>query len=335
MLKVNNRAVQRGLSVVLLALCLPLGCSNGGRTMDMYLDAVMLRELGQNDLAIEKLKAVTEADPDFTLAYSELGKAYQATGRHEDATRALRRAVQLDPWSFDACVDLARAYEELQKFAEAAQAYARAGELDPESLEAQVGAADCCLKAGQTVRALAHAEAARQIDEKARDVLLLLGRVYEAQKDYSLAIQVYRRLLAVDPADGDALSALGSVYMKDDQYDQAKEVLEALVQIRPDQGMAYRHLGYCLVNLGEADQAIRIYGKAIDIDAEDWQAHRGLGVAYMVKANNTSDAQCEAQALRHWRRALEINPGQPKREALEKLIRERAQTIDPLQGLND
>ena len=59
--------------------------------MDLYLDAVMLRELGRNELAIEKLTAVTEADPHFTLAYSELGKAYQATGNHEQAADAFRQ----------------------------------------------------------------------------------------------------------------------------------------------------------------------------------------------------------------------------------------------------
>jgi len=318
----------------MLALCLPLGCSNGGRTMDLYLDAVMLRELGQNELAIEKLKAVTEADPDFTLAYSELGRAYQAIGNHAAASDAFKAAVRLDPWSFDACVDLAQAHEGVGEFAGAAQAYARAGELDPKNLEAQIGAGDCYLKAGQVVRALAHAEAARQIDEESRDVSLLLGRAYEAQKDYPLAIQTYRRLWAVDPADSEALLALGLAYIKNGQYDQAKAVFEALVQVRPDQA-AYRYLGYCLVNLGDADQAIRTYQKAIEIDGEDWQAHRGLGVAYMVKANKTDDAQSEAQALRHWRRALEINPNQPKREALEKLIREHSQTTNPLQGLND
>ncbi|MBN1360544.1 MAG: tetratricopeptide repeat protein [Sedimentisphaerales bacterium] len=319
----------------MLSLCLALGCSNRTRTMDMYLDAVMLRELGQNELAIEKLKAVTEADPGFALAYSELGKAYQATGSNENAVSAFRTVVRLDPWSFDGYMNLAKTCEKLERFSEAAEAYARAAGLNADSLEAQVGAADCHLKAGQTVRALAHGEAARQIDEDARAVLLLLGRVYEAQKDYLLAIQAYRHLLATDAADVEAMLALGVAYMKNGQFDEAEKVLELAVRVQPAQAATYRHLGYCLVNQGQADRAIRAYEKALSIDANDWQAHRGLGVAYMVKANATNDASAEAQALRHWRQALEINPSQPKREALEKLIREHSGTMDPLQGLND
>ena len=331
----NNRAVGRGVSIAILTLCLLLGCSNSERTTDMYLDAVMLREFGQDELAIEKLEAVIEADPEFALAYAELGKAYQVTGRREDAAQAFKRAVHLDPWSLDGYLNLAKAYEDLEEFTGAAQAYARAGELDTKSLKAQVGAADCYLKAGQTVRALAHAKTARKMDERSREVLLVLGRIYEAQKDYPPAIQAYRHLLAAHPADAEAMLALSSAYVKDEQYGQAEEVLDALVQLQPGLATPYRHLGYCLVNMGDADRAIRAYQKAVELDDQDWQAHRGLGVAYMVKANNTGDAQAEAQALRHWRRALEIYPDQPKREALEKLIREHARTTNPLEGLSN
>lgn len=322
------------MTLAIQALCLAVGCARETRTMDLYLDAVMLRELGQDELAIEKLKVATEADPDFTLAFSELGRACQATGNHEGAVRAFQTAVRLDPWSWDGYMDLARAYEDLERFADAAQAYARAGELDPKSLSAQVRAGHCCLRAGQTVRALAHGEAARRIDADSHEAWLLLGRVYEAQKDYPLAIQAFRRLLVVDPADGEARLALSVVYIKNGQFDQAEKTLLALVETQPTQTAVFRHLGYCLVNLGEPDRAIQMYEKALDIDADDWQAHRGLGVAYMVRAHQTDDPQAQALALRHWRRALEINPDQPKREALERLIRERSRTMNPLQGLN-
>jgi tetratricopeptide (TPR) repeat protein len=322
------------LIAVALLLCLALGCSNQTQTMDDYLDAVMLRELGQEELAIEKLKVVTDADPGFALAYTELGKAYEAIGQKEEAAQAFRKATQLDPWSFEGNMNLAHVYERLERFSGAAHAYARAAELEPDNLEAQMGAAECLLKTGQVVEALAHGEAACRIDEKSREALLLLGRIYEAQKDYPLAIQVYQRLLGVDPSDADAMLALATVYMKDAQFERAQDVLTSLVRVRPNLTIAYRHLGYCLVSTDRPDQAIQMYAKAIDLDSEDWQAHRGLGVAYMVKANQANDAHAEAQAVYHWRRALEINPDQPKREALEKLIKEHSETSNPLQGLD-
>jgi hypothetical protein len=67
---------------------------------------------------------------------------------------------------------------------------------------------------------------------------------------------------------------------------------------------------------------------------EDWEAYRGLGVAVMLKARQTQDVRLETQAVRHWRRSLLLRPDQPKREVLEKLIREHSRLQNSLEGLN-
>jgi len=87
------------LSLSLAALSLCLGCTPRQPAVDMYLDAVMLRELGQDELAVKKLNAVIAADPDFALAYAELGKAQEKLGNREKALAAFRKAAELDPWA--------------------------------------------------------------------------------------------------------------------------------------------------------------------------------------------------------------------------------------------
>jgi hypothetical protein len=77
-----------------------------------------------------------------------------------------------------------------------------------------------------------------------------------------------------------------------------------------------------------------MYQKSVDLDGRDWEAYRGLGVAMMLKARETQDARWETEAVRHWRRSLLIRPDQPKREVLEKLIREHSRLQNSLEGLN-
>ncbi|MBN1345396.1 MAG: tetratricopeptide repeat protein [Phycisphaerae bacterium] len=318
--------------VVVLGVCLLAGCTPQRPALDLYLDAVAFRELGQDRLAVDKLNEAVKADPDFTLAYSELGKAHRTLGEHERALAAFRRAAKLDPWSVENHLNLAGAYEELGKHAPAADTYARAAELDPNRLDAFAGAASCYVKAGQYARAQAYCEPAGE--DRRKELLPLLARAYEGQKDYARAVEVYERLHALDGNDPNVLLSLGVACVRAARYDRAKEVLVSLVQARPGDGVALRQLGYCLLMLGETDQAMQAYHKSIAIDGNDWEAYRGLGVACMLKARRSDDDRWQEQAVRHWRRSLLIKPDQPKRQVLEKLIQEHSKQLNPLQGLS-
>lgn len=328
----RNTAIAAWWKALLVGFCLLPGCPDRKPAVDLYVDAVALRELGQDKLAVEKLNAAVAADPGLTLAYVELGKAHRTLENHEKALAAFRQAAKLDPWSLENHLELARTSEKLEKYPQAAAAYARAAELDPDNLEALMGAAGCYLKAGQLVRAQTYGERAEQMGEKPREVLPLLARIHEGQEDYEQAIQVYGQLLALDGNDPNVLLPLGVAYMKAEQYDRAGQVLVSVTQMRPEDSAAFRHLGYCSVKLGDTDRAIQMYQRAIDLNNRDWEAHRGLGVAYMLKARQTGDARWKVTAVRHWRQSLAIEPDQPKRQTLEKLIREHSKPQDSLQG---
>jgi len=197
-----------------------------------------------------------------------------------------------------------------------------------------LNAAECHLKAGQYLKSLVYCEQAEQTGERTAEVLRLLARVYEGQKDYEQAIRVYGRLVSLKPGDGDVLLALAAAHMKAGQYEKAKGVLISVTQMRPEDATAFRHLGYCLVRLGDMDQAVQMYQKSIDLNKDDWEAYRGLGVACMIQGRRTADARLQAEAIAHWRRSLRIAPNQPKHEVLEQLIREQSKVENPLKGLN-
>jgi len=213
-LEAKSSAFPVQLTVALVALGLLAGCAERQPTMDLYLDAVMLRELDQDQLAVKKLNAVVAADPGFTLAYSELGKAYEKLGDHQKALAAFRKAAELDPWSFEHHMNLAGVCKRAGNYADAAAAYARASELDPRSADAMMGAAECFVQAGQYTKALVYCESAGQTGEKPQEIMRLLARVYEGQKDYERAVDVYKRLLATAGDDPDVMLSLALAHMK-------------------------------------------------------------------------------------------------------------------------
>ena len=68
-----------------LSCCWACACLWGARreqpAVNLYLDAVALRELGQDRLAVDKLDEVVKADPDFILAYVGTGQGMPGTRR--------------------------------------------------------------------------------------------------------------------------------------------------------------------------------------------------------------------------------------------------------------
>ena len=199
----NSRVITAGgTPILVLALCLFLGCAPRQPPTDLYLDAVALRELGQNELAVGKLNAVVAADPGFALAYAELGKAYQALGDREKALAAFEQGAKLAPWSVENHLNVGKIRESLDQYPSAAEAYTRAADLDPKNLEALQGAAKCYLQAGEHTKSLRYCQLAEKAGANPAEALPLMARAYEAQEDYEQAKVRVDRMKKVSPIAG-------------------------------------------------------------------------------------------------------------------------------------
>jgi len=294
---------------------------------DLFVDAVMLKELEKNEVAVERLNSAIKLDKSRSFqapAYSLLGEIYMEMGRYEESAAAYAKATQLDRSSFNDFFSLGKVYEAMKQFPSAAHAYARACGIDRNHLEAHISAAKCYYKIKDYDRALSYGRGAERIDPDVSEVQNMLGEIYVLKKDYEQAIHSYKRSLEIDGHNPDVMVSLAVAYLSMNQNEAAKEVLEAVVQIQPDNNTAYKHLGYCYLRLKDIDKSIGSYNKAIEIDENDWDARRGLGVAYILKGTNEDgsiDEQLRAEAVRQWQRSLEIKPDQPNREGLLKYIR--------------
>jgi tetratricopeptide (TPR) repeat protein len=111
------------------------------------------------------------------------------------------------------------------------------------------------------------------------DVLYLaeLGHVYQMERDWPRAMQVYRRALeaaetllrATDNAGAEGLPAPVSP----GDYTPSEWV-----------GRSLRGLGYTLVELGELDEAERQYRRALEVNPQDSQAQQELGYIDQLRA---------------------------------------------------
>jgi len=302
-----------------IMLLLSNGCQQERRGVDLYLDAIMFRELNQNEMAIEKLNEAIKLDKQFLPAYSLLGEIYADSNDYEKSAAAYEKATQISIWSFKDFFNLGRAYQGMKNFDQASKAYARACELKSDHLEVHINAARCFYEVEDYTKALTFSQLAEQIDPNAIEAQMLLADIFEAQNDYDGVIDSLEHALQIDN-NPDIMTSLALAYLKTEQYEPAKKLFIVITQIQPDNGTAYQHLGYCYLKLGDIDYAVESYNKALKINDKDWQVHKNLGTAYMLKAAKDKDQMQRSKAIQHWKMSLAIEPDQPNWEALLKLV---------------
>ncbi|MHC4155398.1 MAG: tetratricopeptide repeat protein [Planctomycetota bacterium] len=318
--KVGLRRVLRyGFCVLALVVSVCAGCAQKQQPVSLYVDAVVLRDLDQNELAAEKLNAAVKIDDRFWLAYSLLGEIYEDFKDYEESASFYERATELNPLSFKDYFNLGRVYSIMEKFALAVKAYVKACEIDPAHLEAHISAAETYYQLKEYNGALAYGRRAEEIDPNVGEVQKLLGNIYDSQRDYEQAIRSYKRSLEIDSNDVEVMRALAMAYLQTERYEPARQLLTEVLAKEPGDSL-YQHLGYCQLRLGEVDGAIESYSGALMIDEKDWQAARGLGVAYMLKSLGMEDEGLKARAVEQWRLSLAIKPDQPRSDKLIALI---------------
>jgi Flp pilus assembly protein TadD len=187
----------------------------GSAPVETGIGYALLRQ-GRAPDAARAFLSVLERKPDYVPALVGAGSATLRAGNGEDALQRFRRAASLDPSNetvrrrlsevrlqvTERRVAAARAALAGGSTGAAIAEYRQALDAAPEVAEVRLALADLLVQDGQAAEAATVLGAHPQED---RQVLLRLGEVLAGMRDYPRALEVYRRMLALDPQDEDAL----------------------------------------------------------------------------------------------------------------------------------
>src|SRR5262249_12266232 len=112
------------------------------------------------------------------------------------------------------------------------------------------------------------------------DVLLTLGRLEEAEKEY-------RGALAVAPVNRGLKAGLAETFFRQDKHSQALVLVEDLLKNRDTPARAYALHARLLVHAGEIDRAVRQYREAVELDPS--VADAAFEVRLGIAAGKSSD----------------------------------------------
>jgi tetratricopeptide (TPR) repeat protein len=286
-------------------------------------------------------KAIAIA-PESPAGYIQLGNLHLAQQQYSDAAKAFQQGLDRDPHSQDSLSGLMNSYlaqTEVDKAIAAANvqiakvpdsssfydllgtvlfstkkdlpgaeaAFTKSAELDKDNSDAVLKLGQVQVARGATDRAIATYQSALQKNPKQVSFYILLGEIYESQRLWEQAKQMYQKALELKPDNAMASNNLAYVLLQTGgDIDTALSLAQAARRGAPESPNAADTLGWVYYQKGEYKSAIDLFQEAMQLNRkmkrpDDPTFHYHLGLAY-AKADQPDLAKHELRLV------LKIDP---------------------------
>jgi tetratricopeptide (TPR) repeat protein len=132
--------------------------------------------------------------------------------------------------------------------------------------------------------------------------------------------------------------SLAVSYMKTEEFNKAAVYFERLIAAGSRRYEDYWDLGFCYSHLGDFEKAKEAYSKALSIKPDSKELRENLAFAYIGIGQTLAGGGIErsdlAGAEAAFRKALDINPGNPTAMKLIKNTQEMKTTIELMNDLS-
>lgn len=312
-----------------------------------YQAGLALHEAKDFEGAITYYQSAVVLNPKMAEAYANLGTAYHALNRDEEAVKALKTALQLDP-SLEEVKSLAAAIEQQKGskvLLEAAQLheqgdYAKAIQGYQESLKREPKNADLYARLGLAQQALRRYTEAIASYDKAIALVpeqalyhYYKGSVYDEQNQLAPAQRLYEKALSLDPNLAQAQQALDALKTDGaetqlakalDAYNQKRyvnslQILEEVLKLDPQNATAYYYKGLVHDAQKKLDPARLSYEKAVQLNS-------GLADAVYALAVVLDTQGKRADAKKVYQQFIDLTREQPEDDFI-KYAKERVSSL--------
>jgi len=263
--------------------------------------AYSLLRLGSTEEALAEARKTIELAPTSPLAQVTLGEALLGTGNVEGADSALRKALDLDPKAADAHAALAEIQHRKGDHAAAVSSATKALEINPNLARAYLARGKANHARGQTFLAQADLTTGLKGDLTDIEAHLALAQIVRSSNP-TLAVDLYKKVLALDPARGVAHLELGEVFVRRGDHASAREPLEKAVERLPQSARAHHLLGVVYEKQRDPDRALQEYTRAAELEPKLAEAHHARGKLLREHQKDASGA------LTSFQHAVELSP---------------------------
>lgn len=254
------------------------------------------------DQAEEIYLQVINLKANYSPAYLMLAGIYKEQGRVRDAISFYTKAIEYNPANNTSRYNYGLMLLEHKKWTEAADQFHAITRSDSQHEKAyfNLGRANYRLKL-YTQALDAYQKALKLKAGDYPEVLVNMGLVYSAKKDYLKAIELYKMALSENDQSAKLYYNIGLAYSKSKKIDDALKAFNQAIKKRPDYYQAWYNIGLIYGRQGNHQSAIEAYSRAINIKPDYRSAQLNLAVSL-----KRSKRLKEAEDV--YREVLESNP---------------------------
>lgn len=144
---------------------------------------------------------------------------------------------------------------------------------------------------------------------------LFISAVHSEEAGEKLrAIELYEKMLELDPGYAPAYINLGTIYFHLRQFTRAEELYRRATETDPSYVLAFFDLGNVLDELERPDESIDAYQRSVELSPRYADAHYNLALAFERKGDRRA-------ALRHWQAYVRLDKAGPWAEHARGQIR--------------
>ncbi|KAI2644345.1 UDP-N-acetylglucosamine--peptide N-acetylglucosaminyltransferase 110 kDa subunit [Labeo rohita] len=255
------------------------------------------------------LKAI-ETQPNFAVAWSNLGCVFNAQGEIWLAIHHFEKAVTLDPNFLDAYINLGNVLKEARIFDRAVAGYLRALSLSPNHAVVHGNLACVYYEQGLIDLAIDTYRRAIELQPHFPDAYCNLANALKEKGNVSEAEECYNTALRLCPTHADSLNNLANIKREQGNIEEAVQLYRKALEVFPEFAAAHSNLASVLQQQGKLQEALMHYKEAIRhvLVFSYTLISPTFADAYSNMGNTLKEMQDVQGALQCYTRAIQINP---------------------------
>jgi predicted O-linked N-acetylglucosamine transferase (SPINDLY family) len=264
----------------------------------LHLLGVIAHQVGQHATAVDYIGRAIEIRPQVATYHNNLGEAYRAQGKSQQAETCYRCCLELDPRYAEAHNNLGVALEGQGRIEEAVACYQRALQVKSDYAEPHNNLGNVYKHQGRLDEAAACYRRSLQIKPDYAEALGNLGNLLSNLGRLEEALACYRQAIAAKPGLAELHNNQGNAWKAGGNFPEAIACYQRAIQLKPGYGEAFSNLADALAHQGQLDEATAYYQRAIELNPDYAVAYNNLGNVYKDQGRLEEARECYAEALR-------------------------------------
>jgi tetratricopeptide (TPR) repeat protein len=281
-----------------------------------YLMAQILQQQGNAEEAANHLRATLRANPSHVGAHVQLGNYLAQKGQPEQALGEYEAALRVNPNLLEVKMQVGVLYARAGRLADALRLAREVEQSAPKSPMPTVLRGVVLLAQHNPQGAVDAFNAALKLKPDQIDALRGLGQAYHELGQIDRAVEIYRRVLALNEKDMASLNNLAWILAEvRKRPDEALPLAIKAEQLAPGNAEVLDTLGWIQYRRGAYAEAEKSLSRAVERAPNNGTMRFHVGMTYARLGRN-------ADAVSALRRAAQLDPKLAQSEKIDDLIKQ-------------